>query len=158
VANAVKTALRYRLFHYGKMPTALAAVRSGPDVLVAAEGISIKSSSRSVRLPGLRSGRGVSLLVGSIVLTPRRLIAAVGPYEILDSDFTAAGGEGQTLALSADGVRIALEVESVLDGGKGSVELHYRMTLEETVLAQLPSIKISIALSDAVAPMLRSWV
>jgi hypothetical protein len=153
----VKHAWRYRLFRYGKMPTALTEAKSAPDVLFAAEGVSILSKSRSIRVPGLRSARGATLLVGSLVVSPHRLLAAVGPYVILDHDFASSGREGQTLTLAADDIRLALDVASVLEGGSGHIELDYRAALDPGELAQLPTAPVAVAVSDAVGPLLRTW-
>jgi hypothetical protein len=66
-----------------------------------------------VRLPGVRTGRSVSLVVGSLVLGPHRLLLAVGRYPILDSDLSGAGDPGQTIELGAEGVHLHVDVESV---------------------------------------------
>ena len=131
-------ALRYRLFRVGRMPPRLKAAAAAPEVLLAAEGISVRAHSRSVRLPALRSGRGVVLLAGSLVILPDRLLAGIGSAVVLDTGFGGPGTDGQELTLSPDGARLKLEVMTVYADGAGSVELHFREPLEPAVLAQVP--------------------
>ena len=140
------------------MPDALKAVAADRGVLVSAEGVSVKASGRSVRLPGVRSGRSVSLLAGSLVVLPRRALASVGRYPILDTDFSGVAADGQSLSFAPDGVRIKIDVQSLVEGGSGTVELHFREPLDGTVLAQLPSTTCPVQLSNTVAAMIRGWV
>jgi hypothetical protein len=97
------TAWRYKLFKSGRMPPTLQA--AAPGAVLAVEGISLKLHGRSVKLPGLRSGRSVSLKVGALVVTQRRMLGSVGRYVLVDSDL--APGEGpHRVSFAADGVRL----------------------------------------------------
>ncbi len=147
-------ALRYRLFKVGRMPETLK--QASPGAIVAEEGIPVRANSRSVRLPGLRTGRGVNLLTpGSLVIHSDRVLAAVGKNVIVDSPVPAAGGEGQTLNAAADGIRIAIDIKSVFAPGAGSVELRFGLPLEPAVLASVPTGPIE--LSDVVPVLIRNW-
>ena len=151
-------ALRYRLFRVGAMPAPLKAAAASPAVLFAAEGISISAHSRSVRMPSLRTGRGLVLLAGSLVVLPDRLLAGVGSAVVLDTGVGGPGTVGQELTLSPDGARLKLEVTSVYAAGAGSVELHFRQPLDPAVLAQIPVESCPVTVSDAVAVVIRNWV
>jgi hypothetical protein len=97
--------------------------------------------------------------VGSLVVSPRAVLAAVGPYVILDHRFAdGSGREGQTLTLTPESVLLALDVSSVLEGSKGQIDLHFRVRLDSSALAQLPTAPVTVAVSDAVGPLMRGWV
>jgi hypothetical protein len=153
----VRKALRYRLFGMGKMPDALKAAAAGADVVLADEGLPVHNHVNSLRIPGARIGRGVRTISGAIVILPGRLLASIGKYVILDTDFRADGGQ-QELALSGDGVRIKLDVASMLHGGSGSVEVHYRIPLVASVLSQLPVTNCRVALSHPVEALVNPWL
>lgn len=153
----VTKALRYRLFGAGKMPEALRVVASGPDVLIAAEGVSVKETVRELRMPQAKLSQGTRLMVGSLVVLPGRLLAAMGSRSIADTDFGQPHHPNATLAIASDGVRITLEVADVLPGGSGSVEVHYRLSLDDAVIARLPAPSCPVALSNAVPALLQPW-
>jgi hypothetical protein len=75
----------------------------------------------------------------------------------MDTDFGPPQRRDGELAIAGDGVRIRFEVASVLDGGSGSVELHYRLPLEAAILGRLPAAGCPVTLSQAFPALLRSW-
>src|SRR5262249_21384313 len=129
----MRRALRYRLFGMGKMPDALRAAAGGAGVLVAAEGLPVYNRVWSLRMPEARVGSGFRTASGSVVMLPGRLLASIGKYVILDTEFPADGGR-QELALAEDGLRISFDVSTVLRTGSGSVEIHYKLPLDQSVL------------------------
>ena len=153
------TAWRYRLFRVGRMPAELKAAADRPETLVAAEGVSVRCSGRSVRLPGLRSARSVRLLVGSVVLSRDRLLLAIGRYPILDTDLAGDGPAGQTVELSAEGIQVHVEdIASMVPQGSGTMDLRFRTPIADTVLTGLPSGRGRQSFSDAAAVMMRGWL
>jgi hypothetical protein len=153
----VSKALRYRLFGSGKMPQVLRDAAASASALVAEEGISVKESARGLRLPRRRIGVGSRLLVGSLVILPGRLLAAIGDRPFLDTNLPAAENANASLALATDGVRISFEVADIEARGSGSVELHFRLAIGPTTLASLPAAACPVALTDAYAALLASW-
>jgi len=153
----VATAWRYRLFRIGKMPPALRTASNSVDVLSPAEGVSVKISGRSIALPGVRSGRSLQLAVGSIVLSPSRLLAAVGAWVILDTGFVGIPDTGHTVALSAEGMQLHVSVPQVYQGGRGTFDLQFRVNLDQSVLAHLPSTPLAVRLLEGIAPLVRRW-
>jgi hypothetical protein len=153
----VATAWRYRLFRIGKMPPELRTASNSADVLSAAEGVSVRISGRSIALPGVRSGRSLQLAVGSIVLSPGRLLAAVGAWVILDTGLGAIPDTGHTVALSAEGMHLHVSVPEVYEGGRGTFDLQFRITLDQSVLAQVPSAPLAVRLPEGIAPLVRRW-
>jgi hypothetical protein len=153
--RVVATAWRYRLFRIGKMPPALRTASHSADVLSEAEGISVKISGRSIALPGVRSGRSLELAVGSIVLSPGRLLAAVGAWVILDTGFVAIPDTGHTVALSPEGMHLHVSVPEVYEGGRGTFDLQFRVSLDQSVLLQLPSTPLAVRLPEGIAPHVR---
>jgi hypothetical protein len=153
----VSKALRYRLFGSGKMPQLLRDAAASASALVAEDGISVKESCRGLRLPRRRIGVGSRLLVGSLVILPGRLLAAIGERPFLDTDLRAAENANASLALAADGVRISFDVADIEARASGSVELHFKLAIEPTTLASLPAAACPVALTDAYAALLASW-
>ena len=150
-------ALRYRLFGIGKMPPLLKQAAAGSDVLVAAEGVSVRETVEALKMPRASVGHGSKLIVGSVVVLPDRLLAAVGQHVILDTGFKPVDGADQTLAVAPDGLRISFDVAAVLEHGSGSAEVHYRLPLEETVLARLPVTTCPVSLCNAQPALLKGW-
>jgi hypothetical protein len=153
----MKRALRYRLFGIGKMPPELKAAAARPDVLLAAEGVSIKQTVDRLKIPRASVRHGTRLEVGAAVIVPDRLMLSIRSRVILDTDLRHAGSGAQKLTLSAEGAQIMFDVASVVDGGSGSVTVQYRVVLSERVLAQLPAGTCNVSLSDANAALLKGW-
>jgi hypothetical protein len=156
--TAITTALRYRLFKIGKMPAALKSAAEDPAALLSAEGVSVKASGRSVALPGVRAGRSVRLLAGAVVLLPGRLLASVGAWPVLDAPLTGDASGAHQLTLAGDGVHLHIDVPSLYDSGRGTIDVHFRTELEPSVLAQVPTTAIPVALPDGLAAIVRTWV
>src|SRR5436305_9456817 len=150
-------AWRYRLFHAGRMPQELKAARAAPDVLLAEEGLSLKISGRSITLPGRRSGRSVNLAVGSLVLTPERLMASYGKWLVLDANLNEHPETGHQLTIAADGVHLHVSVPEIYEGGRGTFELHYRTPIKASVLTQVPTSPLPVRMPEGIAPLARSW-
>ena len=139
------------------MPQPLRNEAASASALVAEEGISVKESARGLRLPRRRIGVGSRLLVGSLVILPGRLLAAIGERPFLDTDLRAAENANASLALAADGVRISFDVADIEARASGSVEVHFKLAIEPTTLASLPGAACPVALTDAYAALLASW-
>jgi hypothetical protein len=135
------------------MPPTLRA--AAPGALLAVEGISIKLHGRSVKLPGLRSGRSVSLKVGALVVAERRLLGSVGRYLLVDSDLGPDEGPHR-VSFAADGVRLIPDIPTLFPEGSGEVEFHWDVELDHSVLSSLPSGPLSVALPEQVAALVRS--
>jgi hypothetical protein len=153
----VRKALRYRLFGLGKMPESLKNAAADQDAVLAAEGLPVSNRVASLRIPGATVGTGVRSAAGSIVILPGRLLASIGTHVILDTALPPGGGQ-QELAVSSDGVRITFDVASVLRGGSGSVEVHYKLPLGEPVLSQLAAARGPVSLVHAVPALLNPWL
>jgi len=138
------------------MPEAMSAVATDPDILLAAEGLSVRENVRSLQFPGARVAGAYRLLAGSVVMLPGRLLASIGKYVIVDTDFSAADGD-QELTLGEDGVRITFDVPSVLSRASGSVEVHYRVPLDAAVLGAVPALACPVTLSHAVEVLIDPW-
>ncbi len=146
-----------RLFGAGKMPDQLKARSASADVLCAAEGISVKIAGRGVALPGFRASRSVSLKAGSVVLGPRCALASVGRWVALDSDLGEVPDTVHTVAFATDGMHLHVDLPAVYPSARGTFDLHFRVELEQAVLAQLPTTPRPVRLPDGVAAAVRSW-
>jgi hypothetical protein len=149
------TAWRYKLFKSGRTPPTLQAASAGAALAV--EGISIKVHGRSVKLPGLRSGRSVSLKVGALVVAQRRMLGSVGRYVLVDSNLGPDEGPHR-VGFAADGVRLTPDIPTLFPQGSGEVEFHWDVELDPTVLSALPSGPLSVALPEQVAALVRNCV
>lgn len=152
----MSTALRYRLFGAGKMPPALREA-SGGGVLVGAEGISVKETVTALRMPRASVAHGAKLLVGSVVVRPDRVLTAIGDRVVVDSALHDADRPTARLSLAEDGVRIGFDVADVLEGGAGTVEVHYRVGISAASLAGLPALACAVELLEAVPALLQGW-
>src|ERR1700730_14020359 len=137
------------------MPAELRQATAGSTVL-AAEGISVKESVRGLRLPRARVSTGSSLRVGSLVVAPGRRLAAIGSRKILDTGHQDASAPRATLECGADGLRLKLDIADIVDGGVGSLEVHYRLALDAAAPCPLAATGIGVALTDAEA-LLIPW-
>ena len=149
------TAWRYKLFKSGRMPPTLQA--AAPGAVLAVEGISLKVHGRSVKLPGLRSGRSVSLKVGALVVTQRRMLGSVGRYVLVDSDLVSGDGPHR-VSFAADGVRLTPDIPTLFPQGGGEVEFHWDVELDPTMLSSIPSGSLSVALPEQAAVLVRNSV
>jgi hypothetical protein len=139
------------------MPASLNEIATAPRVLVAAEGISVKQSVSLFRIPRASVTTGTKLLVGAVVLCPDRVLASVGRDPILDTDFGDTARDAPMLTLAEDGIRITFNVAQMLDGGSGSIEVHYRLALDSAALAQLPSRSCPVTLTNVANALLNGW-
>lgn len=151
----MRKALRYRLFGMGKMPEQMKAVASSAGVIVADEGLPVHNRVRSLRIPGAKVGGGVRTASGALVILPDRLLASVGSYVIVDTAFGADGE--QELELGNDGVHLRFDVASAYDRGSGSIEIYYRLPLDDSVLSRLPALSCRVRVSHAFEALLRPW-
>jgi hypothetical protein len=139
------------------MPQLLRDAAASGAPLVAEEGVPVKESARGLRLPRVRIGVGSRLLVGSLVILPGRLLAAIGDRAFLDTNLRPAENANASLTLATDGVRISFEVADIEARASGFIELHYKLAIEPTTLASLPAAACPVGLTDAYAALLASW-
>jgi hypothetical protein len=152
----VAKALRYKLFGIGKMPPALAEAAARDEVLVAAEGVSIKQTIHALKMKRASVRHGVQLLVGSLVMLPDELLLSVGNLVIVNAEWRDTVPGGQQLTLAEDGVRLTCDVASLVDDGSGSVEAHFRLALTPSLLAQLPA-NTSVPVFNFGPALLNRW-
>lgn len=141
----------------GKMPEKLKNAAAAPNVVLAAEGVPVHNRVESLRIPGATVGTGVRTAAGSVIILPDRLLASIGTHVILDTAWPSDSGK-QELTISSDGIRIRFDVDSVLRGGSGTVEIRYKLPIEDSVLSQLPAANGPVALSHAVEALLNPWL
>jgi hypothetical protein len=152
----VRKALRYTLFGMGKMPDVLKSAAGGSDVLAAEEGLPVHNTVSVLKVRGARVSSGVRTASGAVVILPGRLLASIGRYVIVDTDFSPRGD--QQLAIDGDGLHITCDVTTVIRGGTGSVEVRYKMPVDAGVLSQLPATEFAVALSNAAPALLGPWL
>ena len=95
-------------------------------------------------------------MVGAVVASADRVLASVGKRVILDGDLRAPATGRQTLRFAEDGLRVAFDVATLIEGGSGSVEVQFKLAIEPAVLAQLPGER-AVALVNAEAGLLNPW-
>lgn len=115
-----------RLFGAGHLPTELSRLADGPGVLVQAEGVTLKFSSRGLRVPGRYSSRGVRLHRGAVVVTGERIAMSIGKRVVLDSPYGTTSTP-LSLQIAPDGVRLHLDVGAAVPDGKGTLEITARV-------------------------------
>ena len=95
-------------------------------VLVRAEGVSLKFSSRGLGVPGRYSSRGVRLHRGAVVVDRRADRDEHRQRVVLDSPYGTTTTP-LSLQLAPDGVRLQLDVGAAVPDGKGTLEITARV-------------------------------
>ncbi len=149
-------ALRYRLLGMGKMPQELKAASISADVLIAAEGLSLKQTVDELMIPRASVRHGVKMLVGSVVVLPNQLLLSAGTSVIVDTRLEPQPEAAAALRFDHNGIRVTFDVASVVGGGSGSVELHYRLALSASLLARLPPAPFGASIAHP-AGLLNGW-
>ena len=149
-------AWRYRVLRRPRLPAAMREVADAGGALVVVEGVSIAVHQRVRRMPGVRGASGTQLVAGGVVLLPGRTLLSAGKDVVVDHRSGDPGVAGQSVAFSADGIRLAIDVASVYGGdAEGRLELHYRVALGADVLSALGAEATPIRLLSAVASVIR---
>ncbi len=130
------------LFNRTKVPMQLRAQLESEGLVYLAEkvGVSLRFSGS---VPGLFSAASGNRGNGMLAITRKRLYATFpsaprldGPT--IDQRWDAESGGPAKVTLSADGVRLDLDVGRVDPRFHGELSLQYRQPLTEDVLAQVP--------------------
>jgi hypothetical protein len=116
-----------RLFGARRMPAELSAYADRPDVLVRADRVGLKFSSRGLGVPGRYTSRGVRLHRGALVVGRDRIGMSIGRRVVLDAQYSTARTP-LSVQVSPDGVHVHLDVGAAVPDGKGTLDITARLT------------------------------
>ncbi|MGJ6126787.1 hypothetical protein QN239_29830 [Mycolicibacterium sp. Y3] len=131
-----------KLFGIGKLPDDLRAAVTAEGIIHLAEYVAV-TRHFSGKVPGLRSAGSVSSYSGSLVFTSQRVLATLSSVpklagRVIDQRWDAPQSGAVTADISETGLHINVDVGQVDPHCSGHLSLHYKDTLSQEVLDQLP--------------------
>lgn len=131
-----------KLFGIGKLPDDLREAVTAEGIIHLAEYVAV-TRHFSGKVPGLRSAGSVSSYSGSLVFTSQRVLATLSSVpklagRVIDQRWDAPQSGAVTADISETGLRINVDVGQVDPRCSGHLSLHYKDTLSQEVLDQLP--------------------
>jgi hypothetical protein len=99
-------------------------------------------------VPGLHSGASISRTAGALVLTSQRVVAILAirsdpSARAVDCRWDATETGPMKIELSADGLKLDLDVHRVDHSFQGHLSLHYKHRISADVLARVPRTSLS---------------
>lgn len=131
-----------RMIGVGKMPDALRAQFESEGVIDLGENLAvIRRFSGSV--PGLHSGASISRTSGALVFTSQRIMATLAvsadpAAPAVDCRWDATEPAPMKIEISADGLKLDVDVHRVDPSFQGHLLLHYKHDIPADVLARMP--------------------
>jgi len=131
-----------RLLRVGNLPADLRAELESEGVIALGENLAvIRRFSGSV--PGLHAGASISRTSGALTFTSQRVVATLAvpsdPAALaVDCRWDATGIGPMKIELSADGLKLDLDVHRVDRTFQGYLSLRYKYDIATDVLARMP--------------------
>ncbi len=132
------TSLLYRIFGAGKIPAQRRAALESEGIVVLEEGLGGRVSYRRYRAPGKRYGRRTEGIVGSVVLTSKRLVAFRWSKPIIDVAFDHPAFDKLRCKVENETtLRLSFEAEDFHDDRSGTVSCRYSTDRANTIQRKL---------------------
>jgi hypothetical protein len=144
------TTLRYKLFGIGKLPDDMRAAVEAEGALHIYEGVPV-AYEFSGKLPGLSvKGTNTRSYSGAIALTKKRILGTLSVIpkiagRAIDHAWTDAGPGALKVALSENGMLLAVNLADVDPEWSGHLSLHYELTFSPEELKELPAREFSMS-------------
>ncbi|OBK71963.1 hypothetical protein [Mycobacterium sp. 1274761.0] len=131
-----------KLLRIGGLPTALRTQVEAEGVLLLSEYVPV-TRRFSGAVPGKKAHADIASYVGSLVLTPQRVLATLSSVpklagRTIDRRWDAPQGGPVRADLADTGLHIEVEIGDVDPRFKGHLSLNYKTAIPDDVLAQLP--------------------
>ena len=131
-----------KLFRIGKLPDDLRAEVESEGVIHRAEYLAV-TRRFSGAVPGLRSAGSIASYVGTLVFTSQRVLGALSSVpklagRVTDQRWDAPQAGAVKGEISESGLLLDLNVSEVDRRCSGHLSLHYKDSIPEEVLMQLP--------------------
>ncbi len=132
-----------KLLRIGGLPAELRADVEAEGILFQAEYIPV-TRRFSGSVPGKRATANISSYVGSLVLTPQRVLGTLSSVpklagRTIDRRWDAPQGGPVKADISESGLHIEVDIGEVDPKFKGHLSLNYKTSIPDDVLAQLPA-------------------
>lgn len=130
--------LLYRLFGFGKIPAALAAVLHAEGVLLLDEGVPGAVTYRGFKAPGQVFAYKRKAYSGSIILTRDRLVGLSYSSTIIDVPLNDPRLRAMTFSVEgAEGLLVAFDAGLFHDDWSGAVEYRFATPQAEAFVSKL---------------------
>ncbi len=131
-----------KLLHIGGLPAELRAQVDAEGVLFLAEYLPV-TRRFSGSVPGKRANTDISSYVGSLALTPQRVLGTLSSVpklagRTIDQPWDAPQSGPVTAELSNTGLHIEVDIGEVNPKFTGHLSLNYKTPIPDEVLTQLP--------------------
>ena len=132
-----------KLLRIGGLPAELRAEVDAEGILFLAEYVPV-TRRFSGSVPGKRASADISSYVGSLVLTPQRVLGTLSSVpklagRTIDQRWDAPQGGPVKADISNTGLHIEVDIGEVDPKFKGHLSLNYKTVIPDEVLAQLPA-------------------
>lgn len=132
-----------KLLRIGGLPAELRAEVDAEGILFLAEYVPV-TRRFSGSVPGKRASANISSYVGSLVLTPQRVLGTLSSVpklagRTIDQRWDAPQGGPVKADISNTGLHIEVDIGEVDPKFKGRLSLNYKTVIPDEVLAQLPA-------------------
>jgi hypothetical protein len=126
-----------KLFRAGRYPPELAAA-AGAGALLAVEQVTVATRGK-LRTPGRASTGFVAHHGGALVILPGRVLASFARYVVVDEEPGAPTPPDACTRCTIDGsgLKIAIDVERLIPGGTGHVDVEVRAEIPPAAPAAL---------------------
>lgn len=138
------TVILRRLFGVGKLPADLHAQVEDEGLIHLAEFVAV-TRRFSGSIPGMRSQGSIASYVGCVALTRERVLATLSVVPKLAGravdvrwDHPSVSTGAATVEISETGLQVELDTAAVDERFHGHLSLHFKDTIDDDVLAQLP--------------------
>jgi hypothetical protein len=131
-----------KLLRIGGLPDALRTEVEAEGIIHLAEYLPV-TRRFSGSVPGKRANGNISSYVGSLVLTPQRVLGTLSTVpklagRTIDQRWDAAQSGAVKAEIADDGLHIAVNIAEVDQRFNGQLSLHYKDPIPEDVLMRLP--------------------
>jgi hypothetical protein len=134
--------LLQRLFGFGKLSAAVRMQIAGERLLFSREGLQAVTTF-SGHVPGFTAGTSKQWHFGAFAVTDRRVIGTCGRSKTVDVSYDLRSDGPAMLTLQSDGLHVLWDMDRVHSSCRGSMELHFKVTIADEDLARLPVRQIS---------------
>jgi hypothetical protein len=130
------------MFGFGKLSAAVRVQIAGEELPFSREGIEAVTTF-SGHVPGFTAGTSKQLHFGAFAVTDRRVIGTCGRSEMVDVSYDLQSDGPAMLTLQPDGLHVLWDMDRVHPSCRGSMELHFKVTIAGGDLSRLPVTRIT---------------
>jgi hypothetical protein len=137
--------LLYRWFGFGKLPAAVRMQIADERLLFSTEGIHAINTF-SGHVPGFTAGTSKQFHVGAFAVTDRRVVGTCGRSKAVDVSYDLRADGPAMLTRERDGLHVLWDMDRVHPACRGSMEVHFKVTIADADLERFPVRRITFNL------------